>query len=261
MYPRLFGHPYLNTFGVCIVLGLVACFVIGRHFAKVRNVLPGWADFAEGNAYLAIVVGAIVSFVAQAWFFYREDPMSGFRVSLSATFISGLIGGVASYLAGYFAYGRRHFGPRLVEVCAIAPVCITIAHAFGRLGCFFAGCCYGKPTDSFLGIRFPHLIRPVHPTQLYESVFLFTLFGILYYLVFHRRFSQGFALYLFSYGVFRFFIEFLRGDHRGAFLGGLSPSQPLAIALVLGSLVAWFAVAHMLKGYRNNASLPNKIDL
>ena len=261
MYPRLFGQPYLNTFGLCISIGLVLCFVVGRYYGRVKKVNSNFANFLEGNAYVAIGVGILVSFVGQALFTYLKDPSRGFHITITSTFISGLFGGIGSFVIGYFAYGRRKYGPRIAEVLPIVPVCITIAHAFGRLGCFFAGCCYGIPTESCLGVKFPSLVREVYPTQLFESGFLFLLFAVLFYLVFKRRSYQTFAIYLFSYGIFRFCIEFIRGDERGAFVGSLSPSQTLSIFLVLGSVVAWFVTRRLLRDYRTNPSLENKIDI
>jgi phosphatidylglycerol:prolipoprotein diacylglycerol transferase len=121
----------------------------------------------------------------------------------------------------------------LLDILSLAPCCITVAHAFGRIGCFFAGCCYGKPTDSFLGVQFPKLPVPVHPTQLYEAAFLFFLFGSFSYLLLRRNFRHNLSLYLISYGVFRFAMEFLRNDHRGALVSGLSPSQFWSILMVV----------------------------
>lgn len=261
MYPRIFDVPYLNTFGICISIGLVLCFVVVRHFAKALEVNPKLADFAEANAYVAIGVGILASLVGQAVFNYLEDPAGGFKITTASTYISGLIGGIVSFEIGYFAYGRPKFGPHAIEVLTIAPASITIAHAFGRLGCFFAGCCYGKPTDSFLGVRFPGQLHKVYPTQLFESLFLFLLFGVLFYLARKRRSYQAFAIYLFAYGVFRFLIEFIRGDHRGAFIGSLSPSQTLSLVMIVGSVGLWFLMERLVRSYRADHALTHKLDL
>ena len=115
----------------------------------------------------------------------------------------------------------------------MAPCCILIAHAFGRVGCFFAGCCYGKETDSFLGVKFPNLPNPVHPTQLYEAAFLFLLFAICFILLMKKDFKHNLTVYLIAYGIFRFFIEYLRADDRGEFIPGISPSQFWSILMVV----------------------------
>ena len=121
------------------------------------------------------------------------------------------------------------------------------AHAWGRLGCFMAGCCHGTPTDSVFGVQFPktslacklHGYQPVHPTQLYEMVVLILL-GLLMQFIIplgHRLYS-----YLILYGVGRFAVECFRGDDRGSLglIPGLSPSQQLCILFIsAGGILAW----------------------
>ncbi|MCH8903908.1 MAG: prolipoprotein diacylglyceryl transferase [Bacteroidetes bacterium] len=124
-----------------------------------------------------------------------------------------------------------------------APV--VLAHAIGRIGCFFAGCCFGKQTDLPWAIRFPidslafqkYGDCTVHPTQLYESGFLFLLFFFLVKLRFNHRFS----VYLIGYGVFRFLVEFIRADSRGELLGinNFSPSQLISILLLVVGVVIY----------------------
>ena len=122
---------------------------------------------------------------------------------------------------------------RLIDIMSLVPCCVLVAHAFGRLGCFFAGCCYGKETDSPLGVQFPHLPNPVHPTQLYEAAFLFVIFIVMLILLFRYNFRHNMSVYLISYGIFRFLIEFVRGDHRGELVAAISPSQFWSIPMVL----------------------------
>ena len=120
------------------------------------------------------------------------------------------------------------------------PCCITVAHAFGRIGCFFAGCCYGRETDSVLGVHFKYVSGNRLPTQLFEAAFLFLLFAVLTLLVLKWKCPYTMSVYLVAYGIFRFIIEFFRGDDRGQIFGGaLSPSQVGSIVyLLLG--IGWF---------------------
>ena len=129
----------------------------------------------------------------------------------------------------------------------MAPCCIIIAHAFGRVGCFFAGCCYGKETDSFLGVQFPNLPHPVHPTQLYEAVFLFLLFAICFILLMKKDFKHNLTVYLIAYGIFRFLIEFVRADNRGEFFPGISPSQFWSILMVVAGVAVFFLLRYLEK--------------
>ena len=122
------------------------------------------------------------------------------------------------------------------------PIFLNI-HMYGimvAVGCFFAGCCYGKETNSFWGVKFPNLSSKVYPTQLFEAVFLLIMFTICFYLVLQKSFRYNVSLYLISYGIFRFFIELLRGDDRGTFLYGISPSQFWSVAMVITGIASVF---------------------
>ena len=122
---------------------------------------------------------------------------------------------------------------------------ISIAQGFGRLGCFLAGCCYGRETTSFLGVVFPEgCMAPAGvkllPTQLISSVgdFIITALLLWYYKK-RKHVGDVGVLYMILYGVGRFFIEFLRSDERGGF-GALSTSQWISIVIVGGALIlAW----------------------
>jgi phosphatidylglycerol:prolipoprotein diacylglycerol transferase len=120
----------------------------------------------------------------------------------------------------------------------IAPCCIIIAHAFGRVGCAFAGCCYGKEITSGIAM-YNHGAWRI-PTQLYEAFFLFVLYAVLFYLVKRKNFKYTMPIYLFVYGIFRFIIEFFRADERGTLVGAISPSQFWSIAMVVLSVVIFF---------------------
>ena len=157
------------------------------------------------------------------------------------------------FAAGFTFYGGLLFGGViLVVLLASSDLLIfktlnllipslVIGHALGRVGCFLGGCCYGKPTASPLGVIFPEnslasleygVGTAVHPTQLYEALFLFILFFILIKTI---SFKKRIAIYLISYSIFRFIVENFRGDDRGVFIKtlNLSPSQVVSIFLLL----------------------------
>ena len=146
---------------------------------------------------------------------------------------------------------RKKLTGRIVDVLPIVPCCITVAHAFGRIGCFFAGCCGGRKAVEgdffyFLAMKFPEE-GLVYPTQLFEAFFLFVLFGVLLLLVLKKNFKYGFSIYLGAYGIWRFFLEFLRDDYRGEFIPGLTPSQFWSIIMVLGAVPVYFLIKYLLK--------------
>ena len=126
-------------------------------------------------------------------------------------------GGVfyGSLAAGFpFAvwYARR-LKMDLWETFDIAAIGFSLGHAVARMGCFFAGCCYGRECDLPWAVQFPKLSNPVHPTQLYEAGLNTVNFGILLLLYRRRSFKgQTSALYFINYGIIRFVVEYFRSD-------------------------------------------------
>lgn len=236
----------VHMYGIMIAVGILGTFITLFSLAKLKNIETRFVDFLFYNGIASIVLGFGAATVVQALYNYIDHPEKGFRLGSGMTFIGGLIGGVLTFMIFYFVF-RKRYDTKLYQVVSIVPSCILIAHAFGRIGCFFAGCCYGKVTDSFLGVKFPGLTNPVHPTQLYEAAFLFIMFGVCTYLVVKFNFKHNLALYLISYGVFRFLIEYLRGDERGELVSFVSPSQFLSIFMVLGGIALIFLFNYFYK--------------
>ncbi len=111
----------------------------------------------------------------------------------------------------------------------------------GRIACFLAGCCSGLPTDSFLGVTFPSGQCAVHPTQLYESFFAFSLFTVMHFA--RKKFTfEGFQMSLtfIGYGIFRFLIEFIRADSLLPGFKPFTPSQYISIVILLIGLAVFF---------------------
>lgn len=118
---------------------------------------------------------------------------------------------------------------------------IMLGLFFGRMGCFFNGCCYGAPTDLPWAMHFPGHRDDVHPTQLYEAFGALSIAAFLYFVVRPRKRTDGqvFAALLVVYGVVRFLLEFVRDDNRGVGFG-LSTSQWIGLPLIaLGGFLWW----------------------
>ena len=236
------GPFKFHMYGFMVAVGVAAALFVLYFFGSRKKVSENFLDFVFYNTLAAVLGGFGSAALFQALYDYIENPSAGFSFGGGITFIGGLIGGVIVFLVIYFIL-RPKLDGRLIQMISIIPCAITIGHAFGRVGCFFAGCCYGNPTDSFLGVVFPAYgcpDYPVHPTQLYEAAFLFILFGICAYLVMKKNFRYNMCVYLAAYGVFRFCLEFVRGDHRGKFLFGITPSQFWSIVMVLSSVGVYF---------------------
>lgn len=175
------------------------------------------------------------------------------------TFYGGLFGGVGGFFLFYYLYylkvndGKNV--PFLKEMLVIAPSAICLGHGIGRIGCFLNGCCYGISVESPLAVDFPNH-QHVLPTQLYEMAFLLVLAAVLAVFAFKSITKDTMAIYLISYGIFRFLLEFIRGDERGQ-MGVLSPSQYWCILLLVVGIVLIFLDRKYIfkkdKGTANNA--------
>ena len=180
------------------------------------------------------------------WRYFGRNPRELFSIFQSGgVFYGGLMGGI---LVAWW-YARRHHLPGWQTADVLAPG-VVLGQAIGRLGCFSAGCCWGKATQVPWAVTFTDVYAaravgtpmdtPLHPSQLYESLAAFLIFFFLLWLAPRKRFhGQVTLVYVALYSVVRFALEFLRGDpDRGRWLGGVvSTSQIIAVVLVLGVAV------------------------
>lgn len=249
MYPQplfeIFGRG-VYLYGICVAIGIAACFAL---LIVTMNRLK----FNDYSSNVIIIIGILstglgflFSMLFQAVYNYIEDPSAGFKLG-DLTFLGGLIGGVAVFVGAYclFIYVIHpknkikilsgEMNATLTDALPFIPIGIVLAHAFGRLGCFFAGCCYGLPTDAWYGLPCAAgYSGNVIPTQLFEMIFLFVLAAVMALLFYKYKFDKNFSVYMIAYGIFRFVIEFWRNDKRGQFMGdALSPSQIWSIVLVI----------------------------
>jgi phosphatidylglycerol:prolipoprotein diacylglycerol transferase len=254
VHPQLFhiGHFFLPTYGFLVSLGVLLGLWISVRNAEKQG-LDGEKIWNLGIlVVLCGIVGAKVLYVINDWDRYAANPADIFSISTlqaGGVFSGGL---VAAFIAAAW-YIRRHHLPALRTVDCFAPG-LALGHAIGRVGCFSAGCCWGKPTHAWWGVTFTNplanelvgtpLNEKLQPTQLIEGAFELANFFFLMWLLRRRKFDgQVFAAYLVLYGVARYLIEFLRADPgRGSVFGGImSGTQLISIGLVvLGGLIWWY---------------------
>jgi phosphatidylglycerol:prolipoprotein diacylglycerol transferase len=249
MHPILFeigGFP-VYTYGVL----LAAAYLLGLQFALLRARARG----LDANRVMDLGIWIIISALVGAKLLlliveldtFRQNPRELYTLMRSGgVFYGGLIAAVAVAIW----YLRRHRLHVWSVADAFAPG-IALGHVIGRMGCFFAGCCFGRSTDVPWAVTFHSeyaaqnvgtpLNIPLHPTQLYEAGAEAVILALL--LATERRWrpfaGRTFWLYLLLYGVSRFVIEFYRGDPRGV-IAGLSTSQFISVVLVplsIGMLV------------------------
>jgi phosphatidylglycerol:prolipoprotein diacylglycerol transferase len=249
MYPRLFelGPITLYTYGVL----LAAAYLVGLKLAMVRAKARGLDANRVLDLGIYIIISALVGakllLLVTDFRTFRADPRELLTLARSGgVFYGGLI--LAVVVALWYI---RRVGLPLWTTCDVFAPGIALGHVVGRFGCFFAGCCYGKPTMKPWGITFTDpfaqsnvgtpLGVPLHPTQLYEAGAELLILIVLLVTERKRRPFPGrtFWLYMLLYAVSRFIIEFFRGDERGTVFM-FSTSQfislllaPLAIAMLV----------------------------
>lgn len=259
MYPRLFTidsfqffrwHPgpfTLHTYGVLLAVAFLAGLFVAARQAKKAGLDSNRVTDMAVYVLIAGLLGAKALLVVVEWQYYSKHPGEIWSIIQSGgVFYGGLL---AAFPVAWW-YVRRYKLDGWETADALAPG-VVIGQAIGRLGCLAAGCCFGRVTDVPWAITFRDVYAArqtgtpvdiaIHPTQIYESVAAFAIFGLLLWLAARKRFSGQIVLtYVALYSVARFVIEFYRGDAaRGVVFGGhLSTSQFIAILLVLGVAAA-----------------------
>lgn len=273
MFPELFRIPYLdftlNTYGLLLAVSFIVGLYIMARLAE-RDGLDRNRVYDLGLWVLAAsLLGSKLLMVLTEWDYYRSNPGQIFTLDF---FRSGGVfygGFLAAVIASIIVIRKYHL-PWWRTADVFAPG-VVIGQAIGRLGCFSAGCCWGEPTTSSIGVHFTergheitgvptivnHLADPtqreawaqqlgspfaaisLHPTQLYEAAATTLIFFFLLWLRRKRIFDGQIILtYAILYAIARFTIEFWRDDPRGVILG-VSTSQFIAILLFAASVVTF----------------------
>lgn len=252
----------IPSYGVMILLGIVLAFSVVYFF--------GNTNLKKDNILNLVIVSIISGFIGAKVLFLITisneivgNLTSGnfdfeYFVSIlrgGFVFYGGLIGGIL----GIIIYCKKMKIDIRVALDAFS-LGLPLAQGFGRLGCFLAGCCYGKESETF-GLYFNESLIAPHsekliPTQLIESIFCFLLFIILFLLthlntkLINIFLGKPFTLsiiYLFTYSVFRFFIEFFRGDESRGIIFNISVSQIVSLVIIA------FLIIYLGIGSRNKS--------
>ena len=259
MYLSLFGKE-IPLYGVFFWIGILVAAAVAIFVCKKKN-LPLF-DLTCSAVYTMIfaIAGAKILFIlvslediielARTIPFGKLLPMI---IKGGFVFYGGLIGGVL----GLFVYAKQ-FKMDFLHLMGIYAVVLPLGHAFGRVGCFFGGCCYGIAYDGPLSHTY-HVATgvapvgvPLFPVQLLEALCLLLLFGSQMVLLLKNVQKKNIFVYnyCFCYSIIRFALEFLRGDaERGSFLM-VSTSQWISIAIMAAVLLFYFkgdAIKRLLK--------------
>ena len=229
------GSFKIPMYSLCIFVGAIFFFLTlywQLKLAKVRIYLLGFI--------LSFILGVIFFVFGAALWDNIAHSIDGQQFGTAGiSFLGGIVLGMPLYIMLLVLVYREKITIRIILNCLVPAV--VIAHAFGRIGCFCGGCCYGKESHWFWGVTYPEgsvaaeklgYGTKLIPTQLIEAGFLVALFFVFIFLLKNRRVMW----YCIIYGVYRFFAEYLRGDSRGKIFDWLSPSQFLSIILLLTAL-------------------------
>ena len=242
-------YPYdlfwgLDLYDLLIAFGFFAALLYFRFWADRRNFSAGLQNLVIFSALGGVLGGFGAATLFQAFYNYMESGVFTLAQNTGATFYGGLIGGALLFLVIYFLGGRWILRDGSTVKCffsmsEIAAGGIALAHGLGRLGCLMAGCCHGKVTEAWYGVYNAYLDAKTVPVQLFEALFLFALSAYLTYRLCKRQ-RGNLGIYLVAYAVWRFLIEYLRTDDRGAtVVAFLTPSQLTALILVLVGVGLW----------------------
>lgn len=235
------GPLTIYGYGLMVAIAIVAAYLVSESRAKKKGL-----DY-ECIFTLAIwclvggIVGSKTLYYITIWKDIVENPAIMLDFQNGFVVYGGIIGGILGGFL-YCKYKKWNF----MEYFDLVMPQIALAQGIGRIGCFLAGCCYGRETDSALGIVFhdsQYALNGVKllPTQLFSAAFDIGLFAALL-LVDKKKKANGqvAGAYLVLYSIGRFIMEFFRGDKERGSVGALSTSQFIAIFLVLAGAIIIF---------------------
>ncbi len=250
MFPDLLkiGNFTIHTYGVLVAIGLIAGYIVALYFAKKENLNKIYVE----NLFIYSILGGIVG----ARLFYVIEHHNEFHSIIDVIAIwNGGIDWFGAFIGGALVliFLLRRYKLPILKVGDIAGISVVLGHAFGRIGCTCAGCCYGKPVPENspfkdIAIVFPNNPDtvapsgiPLYPTQPTEAIGNFLIFIILFILYKNKKFDgEILAGYLILYGLERFLLEFWRGVTPPLPLINLTWNQIVSLLMILIGFVIVF---------------------
>jgi phosphatidylglycerol---prolipoprotein diacylglyceryl transferase len=231
MHPRIFiTESYsIPSYSLFVTLAIIIAVIVAYGECKRYKIPVHYFPAAAFWAVLGGIIGAkVLDIIFYQWADFLQHPMEILTRGNGWMYYGAELGGVIALIIYLLI---NHID--MMRPMDIGGTVLMLAHAIGRMGCFLTGCCYGIPTNSWIGIKFPDSACTVHPTQLYESIPLSIAFCIFW--IFRKRFKIPgtiYATYLVFYGLLRFVIEFYREDAYTFGILHLSPSQYISLAVI-----------------------------
>jgi phosphatidylglycerol:prolipoprotein diacylglycerol transferase len=242
MYPDLLkiGRITIHGYGLMIAIGILAAILTASYRGKKRGMNTDvLLDIAIYGIIGGIIGGKLLFIITELPYIIKNPAVLQDMISAGFVLYGAIIGGA---VAAYIFLRKKKM--RFIEYFDLVAPSIAIAQGFGRIGCFLAGCCYGKETTSPFGVVFrnstyaPNNVH-IHPTQIYSSLGDFAIAGILILFASKpRKDGQVGGLYMILYSIGRFFVEFLRDDPRGS-VGIFSTSQFICIFILISGIIVY----------------------
>jgi len=256
MYPKILdlGTITIHTYGLLLAAAFIAGIWITSRNGRKAGIEPDTIWNMGLIVLFSALVGSKMFLLLNDFSYYSENPRLIFSLStfrLTESYYGGFI--LALGAAVIFTWKRKI--PPLAMADLAAPG-IALGQAIAGIGCFLAGCCYGRLTNLPWGIAFsdPYTSQnqgtplhvSLHPTQLYEAGGAFIIFLFLMFRLSRKSLSGRIVLeYLGLFSILRFAVEFFRGDDRGFVLYGLmSASQMIALLTFIGSAAVYFLLRY-----------------
>jgi len=235
MYNDIFsiGPVTIHGYGVMIAIGILAAFFYSERQGKKKGMDT---DQVDSMIFFILILGFLCAKILYLITIFPSFISSPLDYIGNSGFV--VYGGILGGILGCWIFCQRK-GWVFKDVLNMLMPAVSLGQGFGRIGCFLAGCCYGKETSSWIGVTFPEgSLAPAGvsllPTQLFSSLGNFIIFAIIYHIYTkgkHPEDTAGWYLILYSLG--RFVIEFFRGDTIRGFVGPFSTSQCIAIVTFL----------------------------
>ncbi|MCX5781166.1 MAG: prolipoprotein diacylglyceryl transferase, partial [Elusimicrobia bacterium] len=244
MFPAILkiGNFTLHSYGFMLALGFFSALTFLLYKAKQKNIPENIIIDLFFYTVLAGILGGRIWYVLINWTYYSKDLLNIVKIwEGGMVFYGGLIFGFITAVS-YIYFKKLNF----FTIADISAPALALGHFFGRIGCFLAGCCYGKGCTLPWAVKFTdkESLAPLntflHPAQLYEALINLLIFLILIFYD-RKKPSNGkiFLTYFLLYGLSRFILEFFRGDDRGVFVLGFSQGQIFSIFILISVLIFW----------------------
>ncbi len=259
MHPLLFsiGPIKIYSYGVMLFLAFIISLHVAKKLASSEGIDPKqYEDVAIWGLLFGLLGAKFLYILTRLNEIFRNPDVITNYITSGFVFY-----GAPLAVIPYLILARKKYKFSALKYLDIFLVVLPLGHSIGRIGCFLAGCCYGKPTSLPWGVVFHSELQDpslynlhLHPVQLYESFLLFCLFIFLYKIYKRKSFGgEIFTLYFILYSIIRFIMEYFRGDGIRGFVieGVISTSQFISIITFFIGIICFFY-------FRNNYKNENK---